>query len=94
MDCDRGSPNNEHFRIGLLSDQTTVPRGLAHRCGDRTSRHGRFAALLRGFAYMCLETKQLNLPNRASYDRNRAIYRVGDQRVGQWSKPVSVTVGG
>jgi hypothetical protein len=22
----------------------------------------------------------------------RAIYRVGDQRVGQWSKPVSVTV--
>ena len=24
----------------------------------------------------------------------RAIYRVGDQRVGQWSKPVSVTVGG
>jgi hypothetical protein len=23
----------------------------------------------------------------------RAIYRVGDQRVGQWSKPVSVTVG-
>ncbi len=24
----------------------------------------------------------------------RAIYRVGDSRVGQWSKPVSVTVGG
>jgi hypothetical protein len=24
----------------------------------------------------------------------RAIYRVGDNRVGQWSKPVSVTVGG
>ena len=24
----------------------------------------------------------------------QAIYRVGDQRVGQWSKPVSVTVGG
>lgn len=24
----------------------------------------------------------------------RAIYRVGDQQVGQWSKPVSVTVGG
>jgi len=24
----------------------------------------------------------------------RAIYRVGDHRVGQWSKPVSVTVGG
>ncbi|MEY2512498.1 MAG: hypothetical protein QOE26_3261 [Verrucomicrobiota bacterium] len=24
----------------------------------------------------------------------RAIYRVGDQRVGQWSNPVSVTVGG
>jgi hypothetical protein len=24
----------------------------------------------------------------------RAIYRVGDQRVGQWSKPVTVTVGG
>jgi hypothetical protein len=23
-----------------------------------------------------------------------AIYRVGDVRVGQWSKPVSVTVGG
>jgi len=24
----------------------------------------------------------------------RAIYRVGDSRVGQWSKPVTVTVGG
>jgi hypothetical protein len=24
----------------------------------------------------------------------RAIYRVGDQRVGQWSKSVSITVGG
>jgi hypothetical protein len=24
----------------------------------------------------------------------RAIYRLGDNRVGQWSKPVSVTVGG
>lgn len=24
----------------------------------------------------------------------QAIYRVGDSRVGQWSKPVSVTVGG
>jgi hypothetical protein len=24
----------------------------------------------------------------------QAIYRVGDNRVGQWSKPVSVTVGG
>jgi hypothetical protein len=24
----------------------------------------------------------------------QAIYRVGDGRVGQWSKPVSVTVGG
>jgi hypothetical protein len=24
----------------------------------------------------------------------RAIYRVGDSRVSQWSKPVSVTVGG
>jgi hypothetical protein len=24
----------------------------------------------------------------------QAIYRVGDQRVGQWSAPVSVTVGG
>jgi len=24
----------------------------------------------------------------------RAIYRVGDQRVGQWSKPLSVAVGG
>ena len=24
----------------------------------------------------------------------RAIYRVGDSRVGQWSNPVSVTVGG
>jgi len=25
---------------------------------------------------------------------HRAIYRVGDQRVGQWSKSVSITVGG
>ena len=24
----------------------------------------------------------------------QAIYRVGDSRIGQWSKPVSVTVGG
>jgi hypothetical protein len=24
----------------------------------------------------------------------QAIYRVGDARVGQWSKPVSITVGG
>jgi hypothetical protein len=24
----------------------------------------------------------------------RGIFRVGDSRVGQWSKPVSVTVGG
>ncbi len=30
-------------------------------------------------------------PAKWSY---QAIYRVGDQRVGQWSKPVSITVGG
>lgn len=30
-------------------------------------------------------------PTKRTY---RAIYRVGDSRVGQWSNPVSVTVGG
>jgi len=32
-----------------------------------------------------------SIPTKWTY---RAIYRVGDSRVGQWSKPVSVTVGG
>jgi len=31
---------------------------------------------------------------KAKGDLDGAIYRVGDSRVGQWSKPVSVTVGG
>ena len=34
------------------------------------------------------------LPSTPTKWTYRAIYRVGDSRVGQWSKPVSVTVGG
>ena len=40
----------------------------------------------------CTDTTQFPAtPTNWTY---RAIYRVGDSRVGQWSKPVSVTVGG
>jgi hypothetical protein len=36
-------------------------------------------------------TPSPSTPTKWTY---RAIYRLGDSRVGQWSKPVSVTVGG
>jgi hypothetical protein len=42
-------------------------------------------------SYMLVFFTGLTLATSWAY---RAIYRVGDQRVGQRSKPVSVTVGG
>jgi hypothetical protein len=40
----------------------------------------------------CVDTQPFpTAPVKWSY---QAIYRLGDSRVGQWSKPVSVTVGG
>ncbi len=46
----------------------------------------------KGFVMLTFDTTPFpSTPTKWTY---RAIYRVGDSRVGQWSKPVSVTVGG
>lgn len=53
----------------------------------------------KGFVLLAMDTTPgytdtAALPAAPAKWTYRAIYRVGDQRVGQWSKPVSVTVGG
>lgn len=53
----------------------------------------------KGFVFLANDTTPgyldtMAFPSTPTKWTYRAIYRVGDQRVGQWSKPVSVTVGG
>lgn len=52
-----------------------------------------------GFAMLTYDTTPgytdtTPLPATAAKWKYRAIYRVGDQRVGQWSSEVAITVGG
>lgn len=52
-----------------------------------------------GFVLLAMDTTPgytdtAPFPATAAKWTYRAIYRVGDQRVGQWSNPVSITVGG
>ena len=59
---------------------------------DRTGAGTTFTALAFDTTPGYTDTEPFpNAPTKWTY---RAIYRVGDQRVGQWSKSVSITVGG
>ena len=53
----------------------------------------------KGFVALCFDTTpnytdSTPFPATPAKWTYQAIYHVGDHRVGQWSKPVSVTVGG
>ena len=75
-------PNVGWKRLGMDSIEIWVDRGDG-----------------KGFVLLTFDTTPnytdtTPFPSTPTKWTDRAIYRVGDSRVGQWSKPVSVTVGG
>jgi len=87
-------PDALRFCFDLVAAGTSLDGACLDICEIEVDRSDSKGFVMLTFDTTPNYTDTTPFPSTPTKWTYRAIYRVGDQRVGQWSKPVSVTVGG